>query len=247
MLYHVYMMHYSLYIMRKTSHGVIVMQPIAARKTTKELVYDQIKNGILNGTIGRQEILTETKLANALNTSRTPIREAVADLTNEGLLVHIPQKGFQVRKITESELEQIFYLRTSIEMKGIAVLTKNCTEQQIKELRQIISRQETAIGENDRITYIELDQLFHRNILQFAKLNLLEQIFKDLYNLSLLIGHTAITKAGRMEEVIWEHKSIVDALEDKNVDLATKMVKSHLESSGKSVKIQFHHLNETEK
>lgn len=212
------------------------MQPIASRKTTKELVYDQLKKGILNGTISRQEILTETKLADSLNTSRTPIREAIADLINEGLLVHLPRKGFQVRKIEEHELDQIFYLRLSIELKGISILTQTISKEEVQHLKKMIAEQETAIRENDRIKYIELDQTFHRKMLLFAKQNLFEQIFKELYNLSLLIGHTAITKEGRMEEVIREHKSIVQALEQKNSEDATKCLKAHLYTTGESVK-----------
>src|SRR5699024_3129156 len=100
-------------------YGVILMRPIDNRKTTKELVYDQLKKNILNGTIGQEEILTETNLADTLQTSRTPVREAIADLLNEGLLVHIPRKGFQVRKIDRHELDQILYLRLSIEMRGV--------------------------------------------------------------------------------------------------------------------------------
>ena len=219
------------------------MQPIATRKTTKELVYDQLKKGILNGTISRQELLTETILADSLNTSRTPIREAVADLTNEGLLVHIPRKGFQVREIEEHELDQIFYLRSSIEMKGISILTQTISEEEIKTLKKIIVEQEAAIRENDRIKYIELDQTFHRKMLLFAKQNLLEQIFKELYNLSLLIGHAAITKEGRMEEVIREHKSIVQTLEQQDAEGATTFLKSHLNLTGESVKKRFYNLN----
>lgn len=217
------------------------MKPIATRKTTKELVYDQLKKGILNGTISRQEILTETRLAETLNTSRTPIREAVADLTNEGLLVHIPRKGFQVREIKEHELEQIFYLRSSIEMKGISILTKKVTTVQIEKLNSIISEQEIAIQEGDRIKYIELDQTFHRKILLFAKQNLLEQIFKEIYNLSLLIGHAAITKEGRMEEVIREHRDIVKALKSNQENQAVDCLNKHLNATGKSVKKRFYH------
>jgi len=211
------------------------MRPIANRKTTKELVYDQLKKNILNGTIGQEEILTETNLADTLQTSRTPVREAIADLLNEGLLVHIPRKGFQVRKIDRHELDQILYLRLSIEMKGVSILTEAITEAEIETLRQFITKQEAAIRENDRIKYIELDQAFHRKMLQFAKQNFLEQIFEELYNLTLLIGHAAITKEGRMEEVIKEHKSIVQALEEKKSDQATKFLKEHLNITGESV------------
>lgn len=215
------------------------MKPIASRKTTRELVYEQLKNGILNGTINRQAILTETELAKTLNTSRTPIREAIADLTNEGLLVHLPQKGSITREIKEHEIEQMFYLRNSIEMKGLSILVEEINQDEIEELKQVIALQEVAIKENNRIRYIELDQLFHRKMLLFANQNLLEQIFKEIYNLSLLTGHVAITKEGRMEEVIQEHKKIIYALENKETAAAQGYLKLHLEATGRHVKENF--------
>src|SRR5699024_7948030 len=154
-----------------------------------------------------------------------------------------PRKGYQVRKIDRHELDQILYLRLSIEMKGVSILTEAITEAEIETLRQFITKQEAAIRENDRIKYIELDQTFHRKMLLFAKQNLLEQIFKELYNLSLLIGHAAITKEGRMEEVIREHKSIVQTLEQQDAEGATTFLKSHLNLTGESVKKRFYNLN----
>ncbi|WP_067725904.1 GntR family transcriptional regulator [Oceanobacillus damuensis] len=212
------------------------MKPIAKRKTTKEMVYEQLKRAILNGDINHTEILTETYLANSLNTSRTPIREAVADLIKEGLLIHIQRKGFCVRKIEDHEMEQILYLRSSIEMKGVTLLAKTVSSDEIEILNSIISGQQDAIKNQDRIKYIELDQIFHRQILKFSNQNLLEGILQELYNLSLLIGHAAIMKEGRMEEVIQEHKNIVKALEKKNEYNAAELMKEHLLITGASVR-----------
>lgn len=236
MLFYICMM-YTLYIILSTkkSLGSDQLQPIATRKTTKELVYDQLKMGILNGTVNREEIFTETNLADTFKISRTPIREALSDLISEGLIVHIPRKGFKVREIKKHELEQIFYLRTSIEMKGLSILAKTITSTEIGKLKNIISEQEKVILENDRIRYIELDQTFHRTILSLANQNVLEQIFKEIYNLSLLIGHAAITKEGRMEEVIREHKEIVLQLENNEGEKAVNSLEEHIRATGESV------------
>jgi DNA-binding GntR family transcriptional regulator len=212
------------------------MKPISKGKTAKELVYDQLKRAILSGQISQQEILTETLLANTLNTSRTPIREAVADLTKEGLLVHIPRKGFSVREISDHEMDQILYLRKSIEVKGVTLLANTISVDEIESLNRIIAQQEDAIINNDRIKNIELDQLFHSKLLKFSKQNLLEQILHELYNLTLLIGHAAIMKDGRMEEVIHEHKCIVDALKENNGEKAAELMKNHLMITEASVK-----------
>ncbi|WP_227001858.1 GntR family transcriptional regulator [Virgibacillus necropolis] len=212
------------------------IQPIKKNKTTKEIVYEKLKTAILIGSINNQEILTETMLSEALETSRTPIREAVADLTKEGLLVHIPRKGFHVREITENEKDQIIFLRSAIESEGLKKLASTVTKEQIVELLEIVGNQETSMKEDDRVRYIELDQLFHQQILEFANQNILSQLLQDMYNLTRLIGHHALMKDGRMREVLKEHKEIIQSLEINDGDKAAQLMKEHLEITKEIVK-----------
>ncbi|MDY0393738.1 GntR family transcriptional regulator [Virgibacillus halophilus] len=174
-------------------------------------------------------------LSETLEISRTPIREAVADLIKEGLLVQIPRKGFHVREITESEKEQIMFLRLSIETEGLKKLVPNITKEQLQSLRKIVSEQEQEMLHNDPVTYIELDQIFHRQILSFANQNLLEQILQEMYNLTRLLGHHALMKEGRMAEVIQEHKQILHALENNDSSKAVQLMERHLEITKSNV------------
>lgn len=212
------------------------MKPILKKRTTKEIVYDELKKAILTGSISNQKILTETMLSEILETSRTPIREAVADLIKEGLLVQVPRKGFHVREITENEKEQIIFLRLSVESEGLRKLASTITGEQLQSLREIVLEQEQEMKKEDRIRYIELDQFFHRQILKFANQNLLEQILQEMYNLTRLVGHNALMKEGRMIEVIQEHKDILNALENNNSTEAVDLMKKHLEITKANVK-----------
>src|SRR5699024_3385039 len=164
MLYDVYIIH-----LRKVK---VWMKPIAQRKTVKVSVYDELKKAILQGEIGSDEILTETMLADSLEISRTPIREAVADLVNEGLLVQIQRKGFHVTKLTSVEIEQITFLRVSIESEGLRKLAPNITDEKFYKLKDIVDRQRQEMKKGDSINFIELDQLFHRQLLSFSNQNL---------------------------------------------------------------------------
>ncbi len=206
-------------------------------KTTKEIVYEEIKNAIFSGSIKNDQILTETILADSLNTSRTPVREAVGDLLKEGLLVSIPRKGFRIRQISPSEKEQIFFLRMSIETEGLKRLFSRVTKDQIDYLKKSVELQKEAMLENDRIKFIELDQNFHRKILSFAELHLLEDIFLNIYNLTRLIGHQALAKNGRMEEVIEEHIKIIESLSIKDSELASESIKTHINNTRESLSV----------
>lgn len=229
---------YNVYITQdeRSKMEKIDLKPIARKKTTKEIVYDDLKRAILTGSINNQEILTETMLSETLEISRTPIREAVADLIKEGLLVQIPRKGFHVREITQNEKEQIMFLRLSIETEGLRKLSPVITKEQLQTLRGFVLQQEQEIKRDDRIKYIELDQLFHRQILTFANQNLLEQILQEMYNLTRLVGHNALMKEGRMIEVIQEHRQILDALEKGDSSEAVELMKNHLEITKANVK-----------
>jgi len=205
------------------------MKPIAQRKTVKVSVYDELKKAILQGEIGSDEILTETMLADSLEISRTPIREAVADLVNEGLLVQIPRKGFHVPKLTSVEIEQITFLRVSIESEGLRKLAPIITDEKFYKLKDIVDRQRQEMKKGDSINFIELDQLFHRQLLSFSNQNLLEDVLLKVYNLTRLLGHNALMKDGRMGEVLVEHSNIIQALANKNSEEAIDLMKTHLE------------------
>src|SRR5699024_7769886 len=132
-----------------------IMQPIL-KKTTKEIVYEQLKGEILQGRISTEKIMTETSLAESLHISCTPVREAISELTNEWLLVHLPRKGFQVRKISGQELNQILYMRRAIEKRSIKILVEHINDEEINELENIVFEQNDALKKNNRIKYIEL-------------------------------------------------------------------------------------------
>lgn len=222
-MYNVYIVHSEVKLLSKLN-----IRPVSRKRTTKEIVYNELKDAILNGHLKKDTVFTETQLAESLNTSRTPVREAVSDLMKDGLLVSVPRRGIKIREITENEKEQISFLRLAIETEGVTKLSQSITQEQVEELHQIVKEQIEAMEENDRVSYIELDLTFHRTILHFANLMLLEEILQDLYNLTRLIGHKALMKEGRMKEVIQEHFDIIKALEENNSNEARNNITVHL-------------------
>ncbi|AJY74538.1 GntR family transcriptional regulator [Paenibacillus beijingensis] len=211
------------------------LKPIDKPSTTKEMAYNEIKHVILSGYISSEEIFTEVKLAELLNTSRTPVREALQDLIKEGLIVSIPRKGMTVRKVTESEIEQIFLLRTSIETKMIRKLAEIITSEQLKILKNICKQQKEAMLANDDIAFIKLDQLFHISFVKFVDFELIEQVLLNLHNLSQLIGLRAIKKSNRMNEVLEEHLTIISCMESRDEEKSGEAMILHLNKTKQSL------------
>lgn len=213
------------------------IKPIKKVKTTKEIVHDEIKNAIFNGNIKRDLIVTETMLAESFNTSRTPIREAINDLLKDGLLVSIPRKGVKIREVTPSEKTQITFLRLSMEKEGVKKTAQHITLEQVQVLEGIIELQHNAMLKNNRIEFIELDQEFHSKIIYFAELHLFKDILLNLHDLTRLIGHQALAKVGRMEEVIKEHRQILKALQIKDETQSATLMEEHLTKTMESIEI----------
>jgi len=211
-------------------------QPIMKEETTKERVYKQIKSAILYGEISNNEIFTEVQLAESLNTSRTPVREALLDLAKEGLVVNIPRKGLSVRKVTDDELEQIFLLRTSIEGEVIKKAASMIHDEQVEILEQLCLDQEKAMKENDNLTFISLDQEFHASIMKISKYELIEQLLLNLHDLTRLIGLQVIKRHNRMDDVLFEHRLIIKALREKDENLASKYMIEHLNKTKEALK-----------
>ncbi len=214
------------------------LKPIEKEKTTQDKVYKQIKKAILFGGITSDEIFTEVQLAESLNTSRTPVRAAIQDLVKEGLLVSIPRKGITVKKLTDEEQKEIFLLRSAIEVEAVKKLIKIISSSdQLRSLKLILKKQEEALQNDDAIRFIELDHEFHLSLTKLAKFSIMEQILTNLHNLTQLMGLRAVRKPGRMKSVLIEHQEIIQAIEKKNPELASKMILNHLEKTKETLMV----------
>lgn len=214
------------------------LKPIHKPTTAKEMAYSEIKKVILNGHISSEDIFTEVQMAELLNTSRTPVREALRDLIKEGLISVIPRKGMSIRKVSESEVEQIFLLRSTIEGEVVKKVTREFAPRQLAQLKSICDQQREAMQAEDDLLFIHLDQKFHTTLVKFSKYELIEQILLNLHNLSQLIGLKAIKKRNRMEEVLEEHLAILENMENRNEEQAVLSMSEHLQRTKQSLYVQ---------
>lgn len=215
--------------------------PAVKRNTMQEEALNRLKEVILSGQLSPDAFYTENDFAEALQISRTPVREAVKSLIHDGLLVSVPRKGLKVREFTRSEVEQIFLLRQKIEGSILEKVSSTITEDQLKTLNKIVAEQENAIEKDDRILFIDLDQEFHNFLIRVTEYDLIEEMIMNLHNLTRLIGHRAIMKQGRMEEVIDEHRAIIQALSKKDAPLAQLKMTFHLEQTEHSFQMMDPH------
>lgn len=197
-------------------------------KTLKDTIYVSLKEIILNNNFPSEEFITENSLAQKLNVSRTPLREAMQDLVKEDLIEFRPRKGYKIKVHSDKEIDQIFLLRYVIEKEIINPLLKNVTPKKIELLKRIIDKQKETVANDDGYRFMLIDKQFHREIFLISEYNIFLQSYDQFHNLTILIGAQAIRSKGRMTEVINEHLEIIKMLEKKDEKGMIKAIKNHL-------------------
>jgi DNA-binding GntR family transcriptional regulator len=198
------------------------------KDTFQEQAYKYIKSKIVNLGFKPGEYLTDIQIAENLDISRTPVREAYRMLEREGLLVYEPRRGWRVYSLSLEDIHEIFEIKIALE--GLIVRkSAKCDDPVLKKkLKETISLMRKASDEDDVNSWVELDMDLHHLIFMMAKnqrvMNFIENI-NDQWN-RLRVGFSART--GRITHSILEHEAIVDAILSGDPDLAEKEMVSHL-------------------
>ena len=202
----------------------------------RDVVFHTLREAILKGDLRPGERLMELQLASKLGVSRTPIREAIRMLEQEGLAVTIPRKGAEVAKMTEKDMEDVLQIREALDELAVQVAYDKMTAQQLKELTLAMKNFENAIQAGKLKKIIEYDVEFHDIIYRATdnpKLltllnNIREQIYR--YRVEYLKGKE------NYPMLVREHEEIVTALKQKNKERVADAMRSHIRNQAEAVK-----------
>ena len=137
------------------------MLPIPKNKSLKEQTYDAIKTMILTGKLERGRLYNEMKWAQQLGVSRTPVREALLELSNEGMIDFLPNRGVMIREITIKQVREVFEIRYIIEGYATRTLANKLTPADVMKLDGFINSQKEQATRSDNESFIETDREFH--------------------------------------------------------------------------------------
>lgn len=146
----------------------------------RDVVFNNIKDGILTGRLRPGERLLENQLAEELGVSRTPIREALRMLEIENLVDLIPRKGAQVKKMSEKDIKDVLEIRKVLEELASGIAAENITKQEIAELKKLHMDFVDAFERGDREGVLEADTKFHDVIFNTTKNDKLIQIISNI-------------------------------------------------------------------
>lgn len=203
-------------------------QPLA------RMAYQALKESITSGKLAPGEIYNEMALAKELNISRTPVREALLELSTNGLVTFLPRKGVVVNQYSTSDVEEIFEVRKAIELFCIEKVTLNHSKD-LKELEKIMADQKRALKIEDMGAFMACDRKFHLTLGLLVNNKRISAILDNLRDMVHLMGLEALAEKGRSEMVLKEHRKILDAIIAGDVKMARQSMEDHLEKSKEAV------------
>ena len=209
--------------------------PISRAKSLKEQAFDKLKELIITGALEPGELQNEKRLAEALGVSRTPVREALLELSREGMVVFVPGKGVEVCKLTTRQVREVFEIRRIIEGYVIKKITTRLTEGDLKKIDRNISNLEKMLRRTDRLAFIEYDKQFHLYLASKIGNQQIESILDNLRDQMHLMGIRAVEDDSRMKQVIEEHRAIFTGLKERNPLKAFNAMISHLENTERTI------------
>ncbi|MCZ6647050.1 MAG: GntR family transcriptional regulator [SAR324 cluster bacterium] len=228
------------------SSAKLVVQPLEVNFSLKDKVYDALKQAIMSMNIyaSREELrLDERELAHGLGVSRTPIREAITRLEQEGFVRVAQRKGVFVVRKTKREILDMIVAWAALESMAARLITLHAQDEEINTLRTLFG----TFG-NDRVEarideYSDTNILFHQKILQMSQNELINQMADNLFAHMRSIRHQTIGEDNRAERSIIDHMHIIEALESRNTDLAERLVRQHSLDLAAHVEKNVHYLD----
>jgi DNA-binding GntR family transcriptional regulator len=199
-------------------------------------IYNAIRENILSGKYVPGEGLIEKRLAEDLNVSRTPIREALRQLELEGLVESIPNKGVTVKGISNKDMEDIYQIRMVLEGLAAKWAIEQITEEEVKKLSESYELMEFYTSKADIDAISRLNTEFHDIIYSATKSVVLQHILKDFQIYVKWARHESLSSLGRKETALKEHLAILNAFKERNAKNAEKSLTLHVENSSKNIK-----------
>ena len=194
--------------------------------------YDSIKNGILNGELVPGQLYSETKLSAQIGISRTPMREALQCLSQDGYITIIPSKGFMIRQLNEKDMKDSIQIRCAIEGFCTTVIASQADTKEgkrlLNNLKMILDNMAEALNSDSLEDFIYYDHQFHLLIVNYLHNDEFNQIFQRLLYLIHLTSQDALSAEGRIQGTIDEHLAYYNAVKEGNGQKAYNIMIEHL-------------------
>jgi DNA-binding GntR family transcriptional regulator len=208
----------------------LAIEPIDTSFSYKNKAYEALKNVIMSMDVyrDRQDIrLDERQLAQDFGISRTPVREAMAQLEREGFVRSVPRRGIYVVRKTKSEVIEMITAWAALESMAARLITEHASSEQIANLRNMFDTFQAGPVLAKLDEYSEANIEFHQSIIRLSGNSVLISLAGNLFTHMRMIRRKTIVEKDRFERSIRDHMSIIDALEARDTTRAEELVRNH--------------------
>lgn len=206
------------------------LAPIEESPSFKHKAYTALKTAIVAMDIyrSREEIrLDERKLAQDFGISRTPVREAMAQLESEGFVRSVPRRGIYVVRKTKQEVIEMITAWAALESMAARLITQAATDEEIAGLREMFAAFIDGKLRAHLDEYSDANIEFHQTIIRLSKNQVLIDLAANLFTHMRMIRRTTIGEKDRADRSIKDHMAIIEALEARNTKRAEELVRDH--------------------
>lgn len=194
----------------------------------KDIAFKTIKDSIINGSLLCGKIYSENVVSKNMGISKTPVHEALLELSHKGFIEILPKKGFLVKDLSEKEIRDIYGFRLALERVVVINAAEKASEKDIEFLGSLLNK---IKGSRDVMKFMEEAIRFHRYL---AKLNGNEQIIKALnsiWDLCVWVGFRTLSPNHVLDEIIDLHFVLLGHIKDKDSREAESTIEEHITTS----------------
>lgn len=197
----------------------------------REIIYDRLKEAILSGEIGDGERLIESDIAERLNVSRTPVREAFRMLESDGILEALPRRGVVVRNMAVGDIVEIYRIRQALEVMAVQSATGRIRPAEIAEARMHLNYAEQNLARHDYDSFYADNERFTNVLVRASRMPRTIQLIGTYREQLARFRRITLSSDSRRSVVVGEHRAILDAVESRDAKLAGSLVHAHLDAA----------------
>lgn len=200
--------------------------------TLKENVTNLLRQSIIDGSLPSGEELNQAQIAERLGISRGPVREALGQLEQEGLIRIVPYKGVIVTPLNPTYVRELYTLRSALETFALRLGMERRDAEDLDTLARIVAAMRAAAQRHDGLEMGRLDLRFHSTIIHMARHNLLERAWTPLRIGVQRCLHSRHRIYDSLEQAVGSHPAIVDAIQAGDLAEATTLLDRHIIDAG---------------
>ncbi len=200
-------------------------------KSLRQKAYERIKKAIVTLRFEMGKSLNEKELSSEFKLGRTPIREALQQLANEGLVVIVPRKGAYVSSVSLADFQKLLDTRIMLETYCARRAAGRIREERLDQLRELLTGIEPLVAAQDIDALLTVDRQIHMAVVNSLDNEYIEQIASQLYDRVARLWHLSFKNmdASELRDRLLSHRQIIDAFCDRDPDASERAVKQHID------------------